>query len=90
MTRTDLIERVATQTGLPKESVQEVLEKMAIAISMGLSDGEKVKLRGFGTFSPTEIPARLGRDFKGKKIKIKRTVSVSFKPSIEMKEVLNG
>ena len=59
MTRAELIERlVAEYPGLTKKDLQRVVEAIFEAITAGLENGDRVELRGFGSF---EVRARVGR-----------------------------
>lgn len=50
MNKAELIEEVASQTGLTKRTAREAVYAVVSAISDCLAKGEKVTLVGFGTF----------------------------------------
>lgn len=59
MTRAELIEKlVVDYPGLTKKDLKRVVEAIFEAIMAGLENGDRVELRGFGSF---EIRAREGR-----------------------------
>ena len=67
--------------------VEEVFELVA----EGLAKGEKIDLRGFGTFSVRESAARSGRNPQtGEPIKIPARRVPAFKPGKELKDKVNG
>ena len=50
MTKADIVNEVAGMTGLSKVEVEVVVEGMMVSISDSLKRGERVDLRGFGSF----------------------------------------
>ncbi len=62
MNKAELIEEVATQTGLTKRTAREAVDVVVLAISDCLARGEKVTLVGFGTFRVRSRKARTGRN----------------------------
>ena len=58
MTKTELIEAVAQQTGQTKKAVSEVIEQIVVAIQ---SNNQTV-IRGFGTFKNKTRAAKTGRN----------------------------
>ncbi len=62
MNKADLIEKVASQTGLAKRTSGKTIDAIVSAISDCLTRGEKVTLVGFGTFGVRQRKARTGRN----------------------------
>ncbi len=62
MNKAELIEQVASQTGLAKRTAREAVDAVVSAISDCLAKGEKVTLVGFGTFGVRQRKARTGRN----------------------------
>lgn len=62
MNKSELIERIARQTGLTKKDCMAVVNAMTDAISQELQDREKVQLTGFGSFEVKRREGRTGRD----------------------------
>ena len=60
MNKAELIEEVASQTGLAKTASREAIDAVVSAISDCLAKGEKVTLVGFGTFGVRQRKARRG------------------------------
>ena len=50
MTKAKIVEQVATQTQLPKQQAAEIVEIFVQCIVDALRTGDKVELRGFGSF----------------------------------------
>jgi len=62
MNKAELIEQVASQTGLTKRISGKAVDTVVSAISDCLARGEKVTLVGFGTFGVRRRKARTGRN----------------------------
>jgi len=62
MNKAELIEEVASQTGLAKRTSGKAVDAVVSAISDCLAKGEKVTLVGFGTLRVTKRKARVGRN----------------------------
>jgi len=60
--KADLVEEVASQTGLTKRTSRETVDAIISAITDCLSREEKVTLVGFGTFQVMERKVRKGRN----------------------------
>ncbi len=78
--KTEIIDRVAEGTGVPRADVCKVLDRMLQEVRANLDSGESVTLRGFGTFKVTETAARKGRNpATGEAMDIPAGRRVSFK-----------
>lgn len=64
MNKTQLIDVVATKTGLKKKEAEAAVSATIEAIAEALKAGDKVQLIGFGTFEVKERAAREGRNPK--------------------------
>ena len=62
MTKSDLVEHVASKTGLTKRAAGDALEAVLAAVEGALSKGDKVTLTGFGIFSVRSRKERMGRN----------------------------
>ena len=62
MNKAELIEEVASQTGLAKRTSDKAVDAVVSAISDCLAKREKVTLVGFGTFGVRQRKARTGRN----------------------------
>ncbi len=90
VTKADLVNSIAGETGLKKVEAERALKATISAIQAALVGGQKVTLVGFGTFSVSHRAARMGRDPQTKKpIQIPASNSVKFKPGKAMKEAVN-
>ena len=90
MTKTDLVNYIAEETGLTKVDAARALEAMASGVVKGLKESSKVSLTGFCTFTAKDKPAKTGRNPKtGEPVKIPARVGISIKPGSKLKDALN-
>lgn len=64
MTKADLIIEVAKQTSLTKKESETVIKTIFESINNALGSGDKVELRGFGSFRVRDRKSRQGRNPK--------------------------
>ena len=62
MTKTDLVEKIASKTGLTKKAAGDALEAVLETVTGALSKGDKVTITGFGTFLVRSRRERMGRN----------------------------
>ena len=90
MKKVELVEAVATATGLTKADATRAIDATFATITEALVKGDKVPLVGFGTFAVSERAAREGRNPQtGATVKIAASKSAKFKQSSALKETLN-
>ena len=90
ITKTDVIAKVADQTGLSKTQVEKVLSELIDLVTTSVKKDVDVVLTGFGTFKKTKRAAREGRNPQtGAAIKIKASSSVGFKVGKALKDAVN-
>ena len=90
MTKSDIIKEVAEGTGLTKVEIEAVLEGVILSISDSLKRGERVDIRGFGSFIVKQRPARDARNPATREIvKLQERFIPTFKVSKILKEVVN-
>jgi DNA-binding protein HU-beta len=84
MTKADIVTRIAEQTGMEKQDVQNTVEAFMTTVRESVEGGENVYLRGFGSFVVKTRAAKTGRNIKAKKsIQIPAHNIPSFKPAKE-------
>ena len=64
MTKADLVEKVAVEADLTKKDAEQLVEIVFESIIESLNSGEKIELRGFGSFRVRERNSRKGRNPK--------------------------
>jgi integration host factor subunit beta len=90
MTKADLVEDVARAAELTKKDAERLVEIVFESIIETLNNGEKIELRGFGSFRVRERGARRGRNPKtGDPVNIPAKRVPYFKPGKELKELIN-
>jgi DNA-binding protein HU-beta len=89
MNKTDLIGKIAVNSGLSKKDSEKALEAAIDSITGALASGEKVQIVGFGIFDVKERAPRIGRNPKTKEaINIPATRVPQFKPGKALREVI--
>jgi nucleoid DNA-binding protein len=87
MTKEHLIDTISAQTRQQKAEVEAVIESLTEKIGEALRMGERVDLRGFGSFVVKQRKARQGRNPRtGETISIAAKRDVTFKPGKELSE----
>jgi integration host factor subunit beta len=90
LTKADLIEEVLRVTELPRKESETIVETIFDSIIGALQKGEKIEIRGFGSFRTRERRGRVGRNPKtGEKVEVPAKKIPFFKPSKELKDFVN-
>ncbi|HET8899902.1 MAG TPA: integration host factor subunit beta [Rhodanobacteraceae bacterium] len=92
MTKSELIEALAArQTHLANADVEMAVKDLLEQMSQALASGDRIEIRGFGSFSLHFRPPRLGRNPKtGDAVALPGKYVPHFKPGKEMRERVNG
>ncbi|HEY6943564.1 MAG TPA: HU family DNA-binding protein [Candidatus Acidoferrum sp.] len=91
LTKADLIEEVLNVTELPRKESETIVETVFDNIIAALQKGEKIEIRGFGSFRTRERRGRVGRNPKtGEKVEVPAKKIPYFKPSKELKDFVNN
>jgi len=90
LTKADLIEEVLRITELPRKESETIVETIFDSIIAALQKGEKIEIRGFGSFRTRQRRGRVGRNPKtGEKVEVPPKKIPFFKPSKELKDFVN-
>ena len=90
MTKADIIREVSNMTGLTKVEIEAVFNSIIVNITDSLKRGERVDIRGFGSFLVKQRPARNARNPATREIvKLKERFIPAFKVSKILKEDVN-
>lgn len=85
MNKAELVDQMASDTGITKVQATTALNSFTSAVTAALKKGDTVTLVGFGTFSVSARAARNGRNPQtGATIKIKATKVPKFKAGKEL------
>jgi len=91
MTKAELVDEVARSTQLTKKHAEIIVNTVFDSIVHSLKAGEKIELRGFGSFRIRHRGPRLGRNPKtGEKVHVPAKRIPYFKPGKELREMLNS
>lgn len=91
MTKSELIERIVTQQGqLSSKDVELAIKSMLEQMSEALATGERIEIRGFGSFSLHYREPRIGRNPKtGQSVSLDGKFVPHFKPGKELRDRVN-
>lgn len=91
MTKSELIERLATQQShIPAKTVEDAVKEMLEHMASTLAQGERIEIRGFGSFSLHYRAPRTGRNPKtGDKVELEGKYVPHFKPGKELRDRAN-
>ena len=90
MTKADLVNDVSNAAELTKKDAERLVEIVFESIIDSLNRGEKIELRGFGSFRVRERGSRRGRNPKtGAAVNIPGKRVPYFKAGKELKELIN-
>lgn len=90
LNRKDLVEIVSEKAHLSKKDARAAIDLVFEQIEKGILEGKEVNITNFGVFSPKKRQQRDGTDPKThKRITIKETNSVVFRPCKYLKGKLN-
>jgi len=90
MTKADIIRKVSSMTGLTKVEIEAVFNSIIVNITDSLKRGERIDIRGFGSFLVKQRPARDARNPATREIvKLQERFVPVFKVSKILKEDVN-
>jgi integration host factor subunit beta len=91
MTKADLIEEVAKVAEVTRKDGEVIVETIFDSIVKSLRAGDKIEIRGFGSFRTRQRKPRTGRNPKtGAKVEVPAKTIPFFKPSKELKDMVNN
>lgn len=90
MNRVDLINALKDKTGINRRRVENIIDTFFGTITKTLSKGERVEIRGFGSFTAKKYKPYTGRHPKtGKQIKVRSKKLPFFKVGKELKDMVD-
>jgi len=91
MTRADLTEAVYQAVGMPLKESEAVVCAILDSIVRALGSGDKVEIRGFGSFHTRQRRGRIGRNPKtGAPVQVAPKRIPFFKPSKELRQLVDS
>jgi integration host factor subunit beta len=90
VTKADLVEEVVKITEVPRKEAEVIVETIFESVIKALQTGDKIEIRGFGSFRTRQRRGRIGRNPKtGAKVQVPPKRIPFFKPSKELKDFVN-
>ncbi len=90
MTKADLIEEVSRLAELTRKDSEVIVETIFDSVVRALRTGDKIEIRGFGSFRTRQRKPRVGRNPKtGDRVEVPPKKIPFFKPSKELKDMVN-
>ena len=90
MTKAELVEKVANKINLTKKETEGLVSIIFQSITDSLAEGDKVELRGFGSFRIRERNARVGRNPRsGEKVDVPAKKVPFFKAGKDLKAMVD-
>ncbi|HKE30259.1 MAG TPA: HU family DNA-binding protein [Candidatus Angelobacter sp.] len=90
MTKADLIEEVSRLAELTRKDSEIIVETIFDSVVRSLRAGDKIEIRGFGSFRTRQRRPRVGRNPKtGARVEVPAKKIPYFKPSKELKDLIN-
>ena len=90
MTKADLIDDISQAVEMSRKDSEVIVETIFESIVKSLRAGEKIEIRGFGSFRTRQRKSRIGRNPKtGTRVDVPAKKIPYFKPSKELKDLVN-
>ncbi len=90
MTKADLVEKVTGVGDLARRDGEVIVETIFDAVIGALKAGDKIEIRGFGSFRIRQRNSRIGRNPKtGERVEVPAKKVPYFKPSKELRDLVN-
>jgi integration host factor subunit beta len=90
MTKADLVEKVTQLGDLTRRDGEVIVETIFDSVIAALQSGDKIEIRGFGSFRIRERNPRIGRNPKtGDRVDVPAKRVPYFKPSKELRDLVN-
>ena len=90
MTKAELIEEVSRVVEMTRKDSEVIVEAIFDSVVKSLRGGDKIEIRGFGSFRTRQRQPRVGRNPKtGARVDVPAKRIPYFKPSKELKDLVN-
>ncbi len=90
MTKADLVDKVTALGDLTRRDGEIIVDLLFDSVIGALKSGDKIEIRGFGSFRTRQRNARIGRNPKtGAKVDVPAKKVPFFKPSKELRDLIN-
>ena len=90
MTKSELIDALVQRRGIPRKTAEEVVNLIFSSMRDALVAGDRIEIRGFGSFKVRDYRGYVGRNPKtGQEIQVEPKVLPVFKVGKNLKSLLN-
>jgi integration host factor subunit beta len=90
MTKADLIDEISRLAEVTRKDSEVIVETIFDSIVRSLRAGDKIEIRGFGSFRTRQRNSRIGRNPKtGERVDVPAKRVPFFKPSKELRDSVN-
>ena len=90
MTKAELVDEIAQKADLTRKHSEVIVDAVFSSIIEALQEGDKIELRGFGSFRVRHRASRTGRNPKtGEGVQVPAKKVPYFKPGKELRELIN-
>jgi integration host factor subunit beta len=90
MTKADLVDEVTKLGDLTRRDSEVIVETIFDSVIAALRSGDKIEIRGFGSFRIRQRKPRIGRNPKtGTRVEVPAKKVPYFKPSKELRDLVN-
>ena len=91
MNKSELIEELATKNDIPVKKAEEIINTIFESLTNALKSGDRIEIRGFGSFVVNRYKSYTGRNPKtGESISVKEKKLPFFKVGKDLKERVAG
>jgi nucleoid DNA-binding protein len=91
VTKTQLADRLAAETGLSRIETRAVVEGLLALVVASVAAGEAVELRGFGTFRARALAARTARDPRTREpVEVPPRTAPAFRPAAAFRRAVEA
>jgi DNA-binding protein HU-beta len=90
VTKSDIVDVIASATGLTKVETEAVVDGFITTVIGAMRDGRNIEIRGFGSFKVKKRKGRVARNPRtGAQVMVDEHFVPTFKVSKEMKQIVN-
>ena len=91
MTKADLVDKVTSLGDLTRRDGEVIVDTLFESVIGALKSGDKIEIRGFGSFRTRQRKSRIGRNPKtGERVDVPAKRVPFFKPSKELRDTVNA
>ncbi len=90
MTKADIVDHIASGTGLTKVETEAVVDGFIQTVIEALKEGKNIEIRGFGSFKTKKRKGRIARNPRtGEQVQVAEHYVPVFKVSKDLRSVVN-